>query len=116
MPKPKMIVIWDGEDILGSFVTLFLAAREDWAVVNIANKEDLDALILAAGSTPADIVIIYQRCHTDPPNLPLELLHDHPAIKVITLSLENNTMDVYSKQKIMVQQASDLIAVIENEP
>jgi hypothetical protein len=116
MTKPKMIVIWGSEDILSSSIELFLAGKDEWKVVSISNKEGLDALILAVETTQPDIVIIHQGCQNDPANLPMQLLQDHPAIKVIKISLENNMMDVYSKQEIMVKQASDLITVIENEP
>ena len=86
-------------------------------MVSISNKEDLDALILAVETTQPDIVIIHQECHALI-NLIYRCnsLQDHPAIKVIMISLENNMMEVYSKQKILVKQASDLITVIENEP
>ena len=108
--------MWGGEDILSSSIELFLAAKEDWKVVRISNNEDLDALLFAVSTAHPDIVIIHQGCPNDPTNLPLQLLQDHPAIKVITISLDNNAMEVYSKQKMMVKQASDLITVIENEP
>ena len=116
MAKSKMIVIWGRGDILSSSIELFLAAKADWKVVSVSNKEDLDALILAVETTQPDIVIIHRGCLDDRTNLSLQFLQDHPAIKVITINLENNAMDVYSKQKIMVKQASDLIAVIESEP
>jgi DNA-binding NarL/FixJ family response regulator len=115
MAWSKMIVIWGSENILSSSIELFLADKADWKVVRISNKEDLDALILAVEATKPDIVIIHQGCHADPTNLPLQWLQDHPAIKVITISLEDNLLDVYSKQKKKVKQASDLISVIENE-
>jgi len=111
-----MVVVWGREDLLSSSIEYFLATKEDWKVVSISNKEDLDALILAVETTHPDIVIILQGDHNGLTNLPLQLLQDHPAIKVITISLENNAMEVYSKQKIMVKQVSDLITVIENEP
>ena len=114
--KAKMVVVWGREDLLSSSIEYFLATKEDWKVVSISNKEDLDALILAVETTHPDIVIILQGDHNGLTNLPLQLLQDHPAIKVITISLENNAMEVYSKQKIMVKQVSDLITVIENEP
>jgi DNA-binding NarL/FixJ family response regulator len=114
MTKPKMIVVWGSGDILNSSIDLFLAGREDWKVVSVSNKDDLDALILAAENTQPDIVIIHQGCYSNPPDLPLQFLQAHPAIKVIKISLENNAMEVYSKQKIIVKQASDLIKVIEN--
>jgi len=35
---------------------------------------------------------------------------------VITFSLQNNLMEVYGKQNIMVKSASDLIAAVEGDP
>ena len=115
MTKSKMIVIWDGEDILSSYIKSFLAAQEGWQVISIANKDGLVALKLAVETRQPDIVIIHQGYQNGPPNLPMQLLQDYPAIKVIAINLENNLMEIYSHQKILAKQASDLIAVIENE-
>ena len=116
MAKSKMIVIWDREDILSSSIKLFLAAKEDWKIVSIANKEGLEALRLAVETAQPDIVIIHEGCQSGPANLPMQLLQDYPTIKVITISLENNLMEIFSKQKILVKQVSDLIGAIEDEP
>jgi len=115
MTKPKMIVLWGSEDILSSSIEYLLSAKAGWKVVSISSKEDLDALILAVETTQPDIVIMNMDCHNDRINSTLQLLQDYPAIKVIMVSLEDNLMQVYSKQNIMVKQASDLITVIENE-
>jgi hypothetical protein len=111
--KSKMIVVWGDENVLGSSVKYFLSTKEDWTVVSVSTKAELDALIREMDPIHLDVVIIHQGCQGDPANLPLQFLRDHPAIQVITISLENNLMDVYSKQKIMIRQASDLITVIE---
>ena len=116
MAKPKMIVVWGSEDILSSSIEHFLASKEDWKVVRASKKEDLEALLLAVENTNPDIVIIYREESHWVFNLPLQPLLDHPAIKVITISLENNEMHVYSKQNICVKEASDLIAAIEDVP
>ena len=115
MTKSKMIVVWGSEDLLSTSIEFFLATKEDWKVVNILNKEDQQALIQFVETSMPDIVIIHQGCHSVQSNLPLQLLQKYPALKVITISLENNMIEVLSKQKIMVKQASDLITVIENE-
>ena len=114
MTKTKMIVIWGDEDILSSSIELILTARAEWKVVYISNKEDLGALIMAEGAVQPDIVIIHQECRDNPANFPLQFLQDHPTIKVISVNLENNLLDVYSKQKILVKKTSDLIEVIDN--
>jgi DNA-binding NarL/FixJ family response regulator len=114
--KSKKIVVWGSEDILNSSIEYFLATKEEWKVVNISNNEDLNDLILTVDSTQPDIVIIHQTCHDNLTNLWFQLLLANPTIKVITISLENNAMEVYSIQKVMIKQASDLINVIENDP
>ena len=45
----------------------------------------------------------------------MELLNDHPDVKVITLGFENNSMEVYSKQTIEIKQVSDLVSVLEKD-
>ena len=113
MAKSKLIVVWGCENILGSSIKFFLETRSDWTVVNISSLKALKALILAEGTTSQDIVIILQGNQHAPVNLPLAFLKDHSAIKVITLGLEDNDMEVYSKQKITLEEASDLVKVIE---
>ena len=115
MTKPKMIVVWGSEDILSAYIEYFLAAKDDWNVVSISNQEAQETLMLAVDTMQPDFVIINQPCNADLTDLPLKLLQDHPAIKVITIGLENNLMDVYSLQQVFIRQAADLIKVIDNE-
>jgi hypothetical protein len=116
MVKSKTVLLWGREDILISSVEFILAAKDEWQVVSLPNTVGLGALLLAVEKTQADTVIIHQGNHNDPTILPIQLLKDHPALRVITFSLENNAMEVYSKQEICVREASDLISVIENIP
>ena len=44
----------------------------------------------------------------------MQLLQDHPGIKVITINLENNSMEVYSKRKVWVKETADLISVMDS--
>ncbi len=116
MTKAKIIVIWGSEDILNKYLEFLLATKKDWNVVRISNRADLEALIPSFEYKKVDLVVIQQGCHNGPNCFPLQLLQAHPAMKVITINLENNLMDVYTKQNILVNQASDLIGVIEDEP
>lgn len=116
MMKSKTVVLWGMEEILIASVKFILASQKEWKVVSIPNNGEVDALILALDTTHADTVILHEDGHHDPAILTMQLCKDHPALRVIIISLDNNTMDVYSKQKITVQEASDLIAAIENVP
>ena len=114
--KSKTIVLWGREDILSASVELFLTAQKGWKVVNISNEGTLDALIKAVDEVKPDVVIIPQGDHTDRLKLPTVLFDNHPKLKVITVSPDNNLMEVYSKQNILVTSALDLISAVEADP
>lgn len=42
------------------------------------------------------------------------MLQEFPAIRVITLNLNSNCMQVFDKRQILVRHSSDLFAVIKN--
>jgi len=115
MTEEKLILFCGGEDILSSSIEFILSTRDDWKVISISNLEGCEALRKAMETLHPDIVIIHQEFHLAPKRLMLQLLQDHPAIKVIMVSLENNMIEVYSKQNILAKETSDLITVIENE-
>ena len=116
MTIAKLIIVWGNEDILCAAIESILAAQTNWKVVGTSSKADFEALIQSLETVQSDIVIIHSAHQSDPTNLPLQLLQDYPTLKVISVTLENNALEVYSKQKIIVNQATDLIQAIENEP
>jgi len=111
----KTILIMGQEDILSYSVDHYLTHQKGWNVVSISNEEIFDELMLAVNKVNPDVVIIHQDDQTRHLNLPAILLQDHPMLKVITLNLNNNLMEVYSKQNILVKSTSDLISVVEGD-
>lgn len=116
MTKSKTIVLWGREDLLSSSVELFLTAQKGWRVVSISDEENFEALILAVSKVHPDVVIIQQGSRSSNSYPLMKLIQDHPGLRVITVSLNNNLMEVYSKQDILVKSASDLITVVEAAP
>jgi hypothetical protein len=116
MTKSKTVVLWGSEDILITSVELLLASRKEWEVISLSNKEKSDTLIQTVETTHANIVIMQQGGHGDPTFLPLQLIKALPSLKVITFNLDNNSMEVFSKQKILVKDVSDLMSIFDNEP
>jgi hypothetical protein len=109
MAKSKTVVLWGNEDILITSVELLLESRKEWEVISLSNKENIDTLIQTAITTHANIAIMQQGEHSDPTFLPLQLIKFLPSLKVITFNLDNNSMEVFSKQKILVKDVSDLM-------
>ena len=111
--KSKTILLWGREDLLSSSVELFLTAQKGWKVINISDEEKFEALIKAVDKVDPEVVIIHQGDHSNNSYPLMKLIQDHPRLRVITVSLKDNVMEVYSKQNILVKSASDLISVVE---
>ena len=116
MVKSRTIVLWGRKDILSSSVETFLTAQKGWFVVSISNEGNFEALIQAVAKVHPDVVIIQQGDRSSNSYPLMKLIRDHPGLRVITVSLMDNLMEVYSKQDILVKSASDLISVVEAVP
>jgi hypothetical protein len=113
--EPKTVVLWGSEDILISSVESILSSNKEWEVISLSNKVDIDALIQVVETTHANIIIMQQTGKSDPIFIPMQLLKDIPSLRVITVNLENNSMEVFSKQKILVKDVTDLMSIFEIE-
>lgn len=109
----KKVVLWGREDLLSSSVELFLAAQKGWKVINVFDEDNPETLIKTVDSIHPDIVIMQKGDLAIHSNLPTILLHDHPKLKVVTINQNNNMMEVFSKQNILITSASDLISVVD---
>lgn len=111
--KQKTILLWGRGDLLSSSVELFLTTQKGWHVFNLQNDENLETLIKTVDELSPEVVILHQWDRAGALNLPTNLLQGRPGLKVITVNPENNVLEVYSKQDILVKSASDLISVIK---
>ena len=115
MVKSKTILLWGREDLLSSSVELFLTDQKGWKVINISDEEKFEALIKAVDKVDPEVVIIHQGDHSNNSYPLMKLIQGHPGLRVITVSLKDNLMEVYSKQNILVRSGSDLISAVEGE-
>jgi len=113
--KSKTIVLWGREDLLSTSVELFLKVQQGWQVFTISREDPLDVLIQVIDGSHADAVIIHQANCRENAQLPGILLQNHPGLKVIFVSPNNNLMEVYGKQNILVTSSADLISTVETD-
>jgi len=116
MMRTRTIVLWGREDILSSSVEIVLTGQKGWNVVSISDEANFEALIMVVDKVHPDVVIIQQGDHSSNSYPLMKLIQDHPGLRVITVSLMDNMMEVYSKQDILISSASDLISVVGAEP
>ena len=115
MGNEKTILLWSHDDLLSFFLERFLVTQESWKVINVSIEKDLGEVIQVLDSTRVDVLIIQLGDHAIDPCIPNTLQRDYPELKVVTLSLNNNLMEVYSKQNIVVQTSADFISVVEGD-
>ena len=113
MRKSKTVILWGREDLLIMGFESYISERLNWEVIRISDNQSIDFLTQRVDEVNPDVVIIYQGDCASTSYLPAQLIQDHPGLKVITSSLENNLIEVYSKQKVMMKEVSDLLSVIE---
>ena len=116
MSKPKKVILWGQNDLLTKAMEMFLTTGEAdaWEVIKLPGGQCLTVLVEEVQKIKPDLVILYQPLPHDDLDSLTKLMHDQPDVWMITFSLENNVMQVYSKRSITVRQVSDLLSVIED--
>jgi len=111
--KPKAAILWGPEDMLSSAVEVLLSQQSGWQVTRLSDQHSIQTFIKIVEMLKPDVVIIHQGDCAAVSDLPMKILQINPGSKVITLSLENNSMEVYHKQKVCVKEVSDLLLMVE---
>ena len=112
--KSKTAIFWCRNDLLAQAMEFFLTAKETWEVIRIPIERGADYLVKQANRISPDVIILYTGNCVNDPSLPVRLIQDQPNLKVVTVNLEDNQMQVYSKHSVTVRTAADLLTVIED--
>lgn len=109
----RKAILWGRDDLLSKAVSLFLEKSTTWNVVRMFNVSNIEKLIRKIEVVKPDVVILCQAQENSDGALPLRLINERFCPKVVTVNMENNLVQVYSKQDVIIQGAPDLMSVIE---
>ena len=110
---PRTVILWGRDDLLGEAVESILTADKDWRVIKVLGNPDVAALAREVQDLNPEIVIINRGpCEERFPPL-LQIIETLPEVKIITVNPDNNLVEVYNKQKVRIEEVSDLLAVID---
>ena len=109
----RKVVLWGRDDVLTQAVHSFLEAGANWKVARVLSSDDVRNLFKKVIEEKPDVVILCQDKVNGDSTLPLRLINEQFCPKVVTVNLENNQLQVYSKQDIVIEGVSDLLCVIE---
>ncbi len=114
MAAPKTILFWGRQDGLGVGIQFLIQAQAGWKLIDCEYSDDSVDLIQLIQKEQPDVVILYYGDQCDDPRLPGQILPVAPKIKIITFSLEDNTLEVYLKYLVSVCNIDDLFAAIND--
>jgi len=111
--RSKAVILLGQDDLLVTAVEHLFTARKGWKVIRISDTRDPEALVREVTRVDPEAVIVHQDVYFSNVRSLMRLVQDCPQLKVVTISLENNFLEVYNKQTICIKEASDLLSIIE---
>ncbi len=115
MMKSRKVIVWGQDDLLSWAVNFFLTARKDWEVLSFSSDLGIDFLIQQVEDLRPDVVVVYQTKCVNSARMLMQLFYTRPELTMITVNPQENSMEVYNKKQILVEQVSDLISVVEGQ-
>ena len=110
----KTIILWGQDDVLMMAIETLLGREGGWTVVRVSEELDDVSLAQLIERVIPDVVIVHESSLSGNVRLLIKFIQDYPALKIITIGLENNKVDIYNKKTICIKESSDLLAAIGN--
>ena len=109
----KCLLAYEDEILLGSVVEYLLDQSDELVCSEIISSSQ-DEVLAAIERVDPDVLVLCRLTHNTIPIQIAPLLMRYPTLLIITVSMDDNYMHIYGKQKVLMQSASDLISVLEN--
>jgi len=114
-PAPnRRAVLWGEDDVLSQAIVLLLESNMTWDVIRVSRKRGVDDLVKEIRRINPEVVILCEDKVGENSTLPLRLINEQRCLTVISLGLESNLMQVYSKQEVILEGVSDLLSIVES--
>lgn len=111
--QTRKAILWGRESLLADSVEHFLITGAAWDVVKISSESGIDYLIQQVRSINPATIILCQETDTSDKDVLIRLDQAQFCLKIVTVSLASNLVQVYSKHNVIMHDVSDLLAVVE---
>lgn len=99
--------------MLSSYVEKLLTSHNGWKVISIPIKQKVGDVVQMAAEVDPHLIIIQNGGYPRDIDILTILMQCRRGLKVMTLNLNSNLMEIYSRQETLIKSAVDLISVIE---
>jgi DNA-binding NarL/FixJ family response regulator len=114
MQNSKRVILWNLEDLLKWVVEFFLGSKPGWEVISVSEKRGVDNFIQKVNQENPDVVIFCKDDSEEDSEMLMQLLRNCPDVKFVTIHRDNNSIEVFRKQKIWLKEASDLASIVDS--
>ena len=111
MDRQHVLVIED--DLLSQVVTSLLSQVKDWDIVSFALRDETELVEEIERIRPAVVVLSTATKLTDPDGL-ICLLEERLDVRVVVVSVEDNTVRVLDRRQVVITRGQDLAAIIRS--
>jgi len=114
--NPRVLVISRRESLIGTMLERLIPIEKDWMVLQVSEDQKVVDLIQKVNEKNPNIVVVPQDEYISDEQLFLRFLQDCSEIKkVITVSLQENKIEVYCKQKVQIKSSQDLLSEVNKQ-
>jgi hypothetical protein len=111
--SPKTVFLWGREELLMRAVEHLLVQKHEWHAIRISSEWDEETMALKLKGIFPDVLVVSESVLMDDGYRLIQIVEEYPKLKIITINLENNLIEIYHKQTLGINEASDLLEIIE---
>jgi DNA-binding NarL/FixJ family response regulator len=115
LTTPRVIILWKDEDVLLSAIELLLKTKAGWQVVRFADDWEENSLLQIVDELHPDVFIVHEDIFTEKMHLFTKFALEYSKLKILTLSLENNLVNIYNRCTFSIKEVTDLFSIIEDD-
>jgi len=114
LTNPKVVILWKDEDVLLRAIELLLKTKAGWQVTRFADNWDENSMLQIVDEMHPDVFIVQEDILTEKMHLFTKFALGFSKLKIITLSLENNLVNIYNRSTLSIREVTDLFSIIED--
>ncbi len=109
----QRILVIENNTLIGAIIECVLAREKNMAVTGITPQNEIE-LLQEVWSLQPHVILIDQDSRLTTPTRLLSRFHNMPELKIITISLHENSFMVYSKKKHSAAYLTDLATAVQD--
>ncbi len=113
--QPKTIVLWGQDDLLTQAVEALLTSQAGWQVIRICDQTDETMVVSKLKAVEPQVLIVHQDTFSRSLQLLFEFVQKYSELRIITINLDNNKMEIFNKQTIYLKEVSGLMSIIAED-